>query len=87
MLIFLTANSGIGFYWYNKYTKEIWEESTVQKSVTKTRSKFNCEIVLEFKKNNKFLWLKTSYHFGTSNAGVSLFFKKKKKPIVNRDIL
>ena len=50
MLIFFTEISGIGFYWYNKYAKEISEKSLEQKSVTKSRSKFSCEIVLEFQK-------------------------------------
>ena len=83
MLIFLSANSGTGFYWYNEYTREILEELLVQKSLIKLRSKFSCEIVLEFQKQ-KFLWVKTSYYFGTSNASVCLFLKQK--PIVNRDI-
>ena len=38
------------FNWYNKYAKEISEKSLEQKSVTKSRSKFSCKIVLEFQK-------------------------------------
>ena len=34
----------------NKYAGEIWQKSLEQKSVTKSRSKFSCEIVLEFQK-------------------------------------
>ena len=48
--MFFTGISGIGFYWYNKYAGEISEKSLEQKSVTKSRSKFSCEIVLEFQK-------------------------------------
>ena len=45
-----TEICGIGFYWYNKRASEISEKSLEQKSVTKIRSKFSCEIVLEFQK-------------------------------------
>ena len=46
--MFFTEISGIGFNWYNKYAGGISEKSLEQKSVTKSRSKFSCEIVLEF---------------------------------------
>ena len=48
--MFFTEISGIGFNWYNKYARGISEKSLEQKSVTKSRSKFSCEIVLEFQK-------------------------------------
>ena len=38
----------IGSQLYNKYATEISEESLEQKSVTKGRSKFSCDIVVEF---------------------------------------
>ena len=40
----------MGFHWHNKYAGEISEKSLEQKSVTKSRLKFSCEIVLEFQK-------------------------------------
>ena len=42
--------SGIGFHCHNKYAGEISEKSLEQRSVTKSRSIFSCEIVLEFQK-------------------------------------
>ena len=42
--------ASIGFNWYNKYARRISEKSLEQKSVTKSRPKFSCEIVLEFQK-------------------------------------
>ena len=36
--------------WPNKYARENSEKSLEQKSVAKSRSKFSCEIVLEFQK-------------------------------------
>ena len=36
--------------WYNKYARAISEKSLEQKSITKSRSKFSREIVLEFQK-------------------------------------
>ena len=45
-----TEISGIGFNWYNKYARGISEKSLEQKSVTKSRRKFSCEIILEFQK-------------------------------------
>ena len=44
----ITDFCGIGFYWYNKYASEISEKCLEQKSITKSHSKFSCEIVLEF---------------------------------------
>ena len=37
VVIFLAEISGIGFYWYNNYAREISEKSLVRKSVTKSR--------------------------------------------------
>ena len=48
--IFYSEISGISFYWYNKCAKEISEKSLKQKSITKSRSKFSCNIVLDFQK-------------------------------------
>ena len=48
MVIFFTEIFGIGLNRYNKYAKGISEKSLEQKSLAKSRSKFSCEIVLEF---------------------------------------
>ena len=45
-----TEICGIGFYWYNKYASELSEKSLEQKSITKSHSKFSCQIVLELQK-------------------------------------
>ena len=50
MLIYITEISGIGINRYKKYARGISEKSLKQKSVTKSRSKFSCEIVFEFQK-------------------------------------
>ena len=39
------------FNWYNKYASGISQKLLKQKSVTKSRSQFSYEIVLEFQKS------------------------------------